>query len=396
MLRESLRMSLSNILGNKLRSLLTTLGIVIGVMAIIALVTIMQSATSEVSAQFESLGAGKLTVQASGTPLKRGLNANDLAAVEALEGVDGISPTLSQEMYAAHGDAVVQDVLVKGYGFAYFRRESDAMARGRPLTPIDQDALSRVCLVDAKLAAELFAGEDPLGKSLTLNGVRFAVVGLLQEADSGDMLSQLNAGGESGTVILPYTTYQRVFGAGLVTSLEVYVRDPALTASVSDELEETLGRAFNYRDDSYTVINMESLLDVMDTMMGLMTNLLVGIASIALLVGGIGIMNMMLVSVTERTGEIGLRKALGARPRSIQFQFLMESVILSLLGGLLGTALGLALSLGLSRLMDIPFTFSPGAVALGAGFSLAVGVVFGWAPARKASHLNPIDALRSV
>ena len=396
MLRESLRMSLSNILGNKLRSLLTTLGIVIGVMAIIALVTIMQSATSDVSAQFESLGAGKLTVQASGTPLKRGLNANDLAAVEALEGVDGISPTLSQEMYAAHGDAVVQDVLVKGYGFAYFRRESDAMARGRPLTPIDQDALSRVCLVDAKLAAELFAGEDPLGQSLTLNGVRFAVVGLLQEADSGDMLSQLNAGGESGTVILPYTTYQRVFGAGLVTSLEVYVRDPALTASVSDELEETLGRAFNYRDDSYTVINMESLLDVMDTMMGLMTNLLVGIASIALLVGGIGIMNMMLVSVTERTGEIGLRKALGARPRSIQFQFLMESVILSLLGGLLGTALGLALSLGLSRLMDIPFTFSPGAVALGAGFSLAVGVVFGWAPARKASHLNPIDALRSV
>ena len=396
MLRESLRMSLSNILGNKLRSLLTTLGIVIGVMAIIALVTIMQSATSEVSAQFESLGAGKLTVQASGTPLKRGLNANDLAAVEALEGVDGISPTLSQEMYAAHGDAVVQDVLVKGYGFAYFRRESDAMARGRPLTPIDQDALSRVCLVDAKLAAELFAGEDPLGKSLTLNGVRFAVVGLLQEADSGDMLSQLNAGGESGTVILPYSTYQRVFGAGLVTSLEVYVRDPALTASVSDELEETLGRAFNYRDDSYTVINMESLLDVMDTMMGLMTNLLVGIASIALLVGGIGIMNMMLVSVTERTGEIGLRKALGARPRSIQFQFLMESVILSLLGGLLGMALGLALSLGLSRLMDIPFTFSPGAVALGAGFSLAVGVVFGWAPARKASHLNPIDALRSV
>ncbi len=396
MLRESLRMSLSNILGNKLRSLLTTLGIVIGVMAIIALVTIMQSATSEVSAQFESLGAGKLTVQASGTPLKRGLNANDLAAVEALEGVDGISPTLSQEMYAAHGDAVVQDVLVKGYGFAYFRRESDAMARGRPLTPINQDALSRVCLVDAKLAAELFAGEDPLGQSLTLNGVRFAVVGLLQEADSGDMLSQLNAGGESGTVILPYTTYQRVFGAGLVTSLEVYVRDPALTASVSDELEETLGRAFNYRDDSYTVINMESLLDVMDTMMGLMTNLLVGIASIALLVGGIGIMNMMLVSVTERTGEIGLRKALGARPRSIQFQFLMESVILSLLGGLLGTALGLALSLGLSRLMDIPFTFSPGAVALGAGFSLAVGVVFGWAPARKASHLNPIDALRSV
>jgi len=134
----------------------------------------------------------------------------------------------------------------------------------------------------------------------------------------------------------------------------------------------------------------------MDTMMGLMTNLLVGIASIALLVGGIGIMNMMLVSVTERTGEIGLRKALGAKPRSIQVQFLMESVILSLLGGIVGVGLGLFVSKILSNMMDIAFVFSPGAVALGVGFSLAVGVIFGWAPARKASNLNPIDALRSV
>ena len=141
---------------------------------------------------------------------------------------------------------------------------------------------------------------------------------------------------------------------------------------------------------------MKIALDVMDTMMGLMTNLLVGIASIALLVGGIGIMNMMLVSVTERTSEIGLRKALGARPRSIQVQFLMESIILSLLGGLIGVVLGLMVSMLLASLMDIAFVLSPGAIALGVGFSLAVGVVFGWAPARKASNLNPIDALRSL
>ena len=157
-----------------------------------------------------------------------------------------------------------------------------------------------------------------------------------------------------------------------------------------------MDECFNYHDRSYSVINMENLLDVMDTMMGLMTNLLVGIASIALLVGGIGIMNMMLVSVTERTGEIGLRKALGAKPRSIQVQFLMESVILSLLGGVIGVGLGLLVSKILSNMMDIAFVFSPGAVALGVGFSLAVGVIFGWAPARKASNLNPIDALRSV
>ena len=188
----------------------------------------------------------------------------------------------------------------------------------------------------------------------------------------------------------------RLFGVKGVTSLEVFISDTSMTVSVVEELETALDGMFNYKDDSYSVINMESLLDVMDTMMGLMTNLLVGIASIALLVGGIGIMNMMLVSVTERTSEIGLRKALGARPRSIQVQFLLESIILSLLGGMIGVVLGLAVSMILSSAMDIAFVFSPGAVALGVGFSLAGGVVFGWAPARKASNLNPIDALRSM
>ena len=188
----------------------------------------------------------------------------------------------------------------------------------------------------------------------------------------------------------------RLFGVKGVTSLEVYVADTDATNSVVDALEGELDRAFNYKDDSYRVINMESLLSVMDTMMGLMTNLLAGIASIALLVGGIGIMNMMLVSVTERTSEIGLRKALGARPRSIQAQFLMESVILSLLGGFIGVILGVLVSMLLASAMDIAFVLSPGAIALGVSFSLAVGVVFGWAPARKASNLNPIDALRSM
>ena len=180
-----------------------------------------------------------------------------------------------------------------------------------------------------------------------------------------------------------------------VTSLEIYVDDPDLTSEVVEDLETALDAMFNYKDDSYTIINMESLLDVMDTMMGLMTKLLVGIASIALLVGGIGIMNMMLVSVTERTSEIGLRKALGARPRLIQVQFLMESIILSLLGGVIGVALGIGVSIILADMMEIAFVFSPGAIALGVGFSLAVGVIFGWMPARKASNLNPIDALRS-
>ncbi len=396
MLKESLRMSLSNIRGNKMRSFLTILGIIIGVMAIIALITVMQSATGEVMAQFESLGTGKLTVQAPGTALKNGLTETDLRAIEQLDNVSGISPTLSMELSVVNRSVVLEDVVVKGYGSAYFRRASDAVSRGRPLLPADEDSRAHVCLVDTDLSAALFSGTDPIGQELLIKGVRFLIVGVLADADVDDVMSQMQAGDENGQAIIPYTAYMRLFGVKGVTSLEVYVTDAERTNDVADELEGMLDAAFNYKDDSYTVINMESLLSVMDTMMGLMTNLLVGIASIALLVGGIGIMNMMLVSVTERTNEIGLRKALGARPRSIQIQFLMESIILSLLGGAIGGVLGLVVSMVLADVMSIAFVLSPGAIALGVGFSLAVGVVFGWAPARKASNLTPIDALRSM
>ena len=396
MLKESLRMSLLNIRSNRMRSFLTVLGIIIGVMAIIALITVMHSATGEVTAQFENLGTGKLSVQAMGTPLKSGLTEGDLERLSDISGVWGVSPTLSQQKSVVASGEVLEDVLIEGYGYAWFRRESDAVARGRALLPPDEEQRSRVCLIDSDLAAALFSGTDPIGQAVLVEGTRFTVVGVLKDADVDDVMSQLQAGDESGTLIMPYTSYMRLFGVKGITSLEVYLDSAEQTDAVSEEMEGVLEAAFNYREDSYRIINMESLLDVMDTMMGLMTNLLVGIASIALLVGGIGIMNMMLVSVTERTSEIGLRKALGARPRSIQIQFLMESIILSLLGGLIGVVLGLMVSMLLASLMDIAFALSPGAIALGVGFSLAVGVVFGWAPARKASNLNPIDALRSL
>ena len=396
MLKESLRMSLLNIRSNRMRSFLTVLGIIIGVMAIIALITVMHSATGEVTAQFENLGTGKLSVQATGTPLKSGLTEGDLERLSDISGVWGVSPTLSQQKSVVAGGEVLEDVLIEGYGYAWFRRESDAVARGRALLPPDEEQRSRVCLIDSDLAAALFSGTDPIGQAVLVEGTRFTVVGVLKDADVDDVMSQLQAGDESGTLIMPYTSYMRLFGVKGITSLEVYLDSAEQTDAVSEEMEGVLEAAFNYREDSYRIINMESLLDVMDTMMGLMTNLLVGIASIALLVGGIGIMNMMLVSVTERTSEIGLRKALGARPRSIQVQFLMESVILSLLGGLIGVALGLVVSALLAGMMDVAFVLSPGAIALGVGFSLAVGVIFGWAPARKASNLNPIDALRSM
>lgn len=395
MLRESLRMSIANILGNKMRSFLTILGIIIGVMAIITLITVMQSAQNEMTTQFESLGTGMVTVSVSGTPLKVGLSEKDLATIEKLDNVSGTSPSLSTTLSVVYGGTLQEDVTIEGKGFAHFRREDDTMKRGRPLLPIDQEQKSRVCIIDSNLAEALFSGQDPLDQQLVVNGVRLRIVGLLSDEGDTSVLAQMGGGGDDGKVILPYTTYMRLLGLKDITSLDVYLKDSNITQDTVEELEAALDRAFNYKEDSYRVINMESLLDVMNTLMGLMTSLLTGIASIALLVGGIGIMNMMLVSVTERTSEIGLRKALGARPRSIQVQFLFESILLSLLGGAIGMILGVAISMLLAGLMDITFVLSPSAIGLGVGFSLAVGIIFGWAPARKASNLNPIDALRS-
>ena len=299
MLKESLRMSLLNIRSNRMRSFLTVLGIIIGVMAIIALITVMHSATGEVTAQFENLGTGKLSVQATGTPLKSGLTEGDLERLSDISGVWGVSPTLSQQKSVVAGGEVLEDVLIEGYGYAWFRRESDAVARGRALLPPDEEQRSRVCLIDSDLAAALFSGTDPIGQAVLVEGTRFTVVGVLKDADVDDVMSQLQAGDESGTLIMPYTSYMRLFGVKGITSLEVYLDSAEQTDAVSEEMEGVLEAAFNYREDSYRIINMESLLDVMDTMMGLMTNLLVGIASIALLVGGIGIMNAMLVSIAE-------------------------------------------------------------------------------------------------
>ena len=174
------------------------------------------------------------------------------------------------------------------------------------------------------------------------------------------------------------------------------LKDSSLSSETVDNVKQLLDSAFNYRDSAYSIINLDSLLDTMNSITGMMTTMLAGIASIALLVGGIGIMNMMLVSVSERTTEIGLRKALGARPGLIQMQFLMESVMLSLMGGFIGILVGNLVSWMIAMALDITFQLNAGAITLAFVFSASVGILFGWAPARKASRLNPIDALRSM
>ena len=266
---------------------------------------------------------------------------------------------------------------------------------GRGISALDVENEAYVCVIDQDTADALFPGENPVGKTITLSGTSYTVIGL--EGENDDLMASMSGFGSSydGTVTIPYTTARKVTGQSNISSLEIYIADTDYTDRLMDEVKSVLYQAFNRNEDSYFVFAMDSLLDTMNEMMSMLTYMLAGIASIALLVGGIGIMNMMLVSVSERKQEIGLRKAMGAAPGRIQLQFLLESVVLSLMGGIVGVILGLLISIAAAGLLGTDFVFSASAVALGVGFSTAVGIIFGWAPARKASRLSPIDALRS-
>ncbi|MCL1802625.1 MAG: ABC transporter permease [Eubacteriaceae bacterium] len=394
MLRENISMSLSNIINNRLRAFLTTLGIMIGVTAIIALITIVQSVTTEMTEQFTALGASNVNINASGTALKRGLNPSDMQTLLNIENVAGISPNISLTLTVATETGWEEEATVEGRNEHYFASEN-VVERGRAINPIDTESINRVCLIDKTLMKSLFYGIDPLGKQISISGISHTVIGVLASSNM-DLMRQAQGGRDNGRIIVPYTDAMKLSGTQNITSMVVYLKDSSLAEETIKKLEHALDTAFNFKENSYFVFNMQSLVDTMNTVLDMMTALLAGIASISLVVGGIGIMNMMLVSVTERTSEIGLRKALGAQPKHIQGQFLIESFILSVIGGIIGAFLGVGLSALFCNIMDAKFTISWSAISLGVFFSAAVGIVFGWAPARRASNLNPIDALRSM
>ena len=393
MLCESVGMSVSNIMGNKLRSFLTILGILIGVAAVIALITTVSVFSGSLSDSFSSMGAGTLTVSVTGSELKEGLSSADLDSLTALDCVRGVTPTVSLKARVSRGDAYESSISVSGRNTFYFRENSEMVSRGRIITPVDESNMSYICLITTEMMQTFFFGVDPLGETLYISGIPFQVVGILADDATESLTSLING---SSDIIVPYTTAMRLNNVNVVTSFTVYLADGFDSETGTTLIEEELDRMFSFEEDCFTVTNMSGVEDTMESMLNMVSALLAGIASIALVVGGIGIMNMMLTTDTERTVEIGLKKALGALPWQIQVQFLMESFMLSMIGGILGIFIGLILSYALCTMMETSFVISMGAIALGAGFSAAVGIIFGWAPARKASNLNPIDALRSM
>lgn len=390
MIKESFIMSWQNIINNKMRSFLTILGIIIGVASIIALITIVQGVTESVTTTVSDMGANKITIQAMGTPLKQGLSDLDVKAIAEIDNVKGVSPSINGPSNIVYNKRVMEDISIQGRNQNYFLNTENLLESGREINLLDSRSKNRVALIGQDIVEEYFQAENPIDKEIIINGVTHTVIGTLQKSTG------YSAGSNDRAVVIPYTTAMSLLGVKDINSMDVFIGNGDLSETTTADIELVLNRSFNYNSDGFIITNMQIILDKVDELTGMMTLLLVGIASISLFVGGIGIMNMMLVSVTERTTEIGLRKALGAQPKTIQQQFLLESMFLSVLGGFFGLILGVVMAYIGCLIIGAPFSVSVFTIFLAVGFSVAIGIIFGFAPARTASRLNPIDGLRSV
>ena len=389
---ESLTLALKNILSSKTRTLLTMLGIIIGVAAVIVIVGLGNGLEGYVTESFSSLGTNTLTVSVMTRGSTRTLSVDEMYDIveENSTYLDLCSPTVSMMGLVKIGSDTVSTTSVQGVSEDYVKIAGAEVASGRGLQYSDMLTRAKVCLIGAYLDQAYFGGNS-VGQTLRVGGQSYTIVGVLaQQEDS------LEEGGADDCLYLPYTTASRI--SGQVSSYTITMRDENYIDESVAVLENALYDIFA-SDDYYTVTSMAEMLETMTSMIDLMVMVLAGIAAISLVVGGIGIMNIMLVSVTERTREIGIRKSLGAKERYIMQQFVIEAAATSALGGIIGILLGDGLSLVATRvvtqLMGESLTVSPtpAAVAMAFGISVSIGILFGYLPAKKAAALNPIDAL---
>lgn len=392
MIGESIKMSWDHIRNNKMRSFLTTLGIIIGIASVIALITIVSGIIDKMMESFNEMGAGTIEVSMYDSPVKSGFTENDINKILAIDNVSGVMTQVDGQGSAVAEGKVAKIVEIKGRNERFYKENKSKLVEGRSLSKMDMGRNSYVCQIDEKLRDYMFPDENPINKEINIQGHTYTIVGVWAVEDEN---SWNRVKGSEGKVYIPYENAMKILKIDSIDWLDIYTEDPSKSKETQEEIKAVLDEAFNYKKDAYLIVSLDSILKEVEQMKAMMTAMLAGIASISLVVGGIGIMNMMLVSVSERTREIGLRKALGAEPEQIQLQFVIESIFLSVLGGILGIALGLGIAFVAALIIGNEFKIIYYSIALGVGFATVVGVGFGWGPAKKASKLNPIDALRS-
>jgi putative ABC transport system permease protein len=400
MLGTTVILAFRAILRHKLRSFLTTLGIIIGVAAVVTMVTLGNGATAAVRQQISSLGANILQLRAGqgfgrggGGPRPPDFKPEDVTAIaNQITGVRAVAP-LAQSSGTAIYEGNNWSTTVNGTTAAYFEAQQWKIDSGRLFMPEEEEAGKPVCIIGSTLRANIFRQEDPIGKRFRVKGISCQVIGLLATRGQGGFGQD-----QDDVVMMPIKFVQRRFtGNRDISLIMVAVDDAYETSAVQSTLEDLMRERRKIKPgtaDNFNVFDTKQISDTLTGTTTILTQIVAAVAAISLLVGGIGIMNIMLVSVTERTREIGIRLAIGAVAREVLMQFLVEAIVLSCLGGVIGLLLALIASIVISPLMQVPFIFDVKVNLLAFLFSAAIGVVFGYFPARRAAALNPIDALR--
>ncbi|MBE7036150.1 MAG: FtsX-like permease family protein [Ruminococcaceae bacterium] len=386
-MKQSFILALKSLKTSKMRSFLTMLGIIIGVASVIILTSMMDSMKQLMVEKFESMGTNLIMVNISGRGGNRRVEPEDmLKLVEEKETLTSVSPNITIPAYIKNENEN-QSVNCIGTSETYHEINNIEIVNGRYLSYMDVERRQKNCVIGSYIAESVFSGTNPVGQIIKLNGNSFTVVGVAEEKAGGTQ------GSQDDRVYLPYTVARTLTFISRISNYTFSAADKNELDKAIADIEAALFKVYQ-NEDYYNVTSVSAIVDTLDELTGTLTLILVGIAGISLLVGGIGIMNIMLVSVTERTREIGVRKSLGATPWNILSQFVVEAATTSGCGGVLGIILGIGGAYGICSLMDLKTVITVGSVLIAFSVSAVIGVAFGYFPARKAARLNPIDALR--
>lgn len=401
---EQVLESLYTLTVNKMRTGLAILGIVIGIGSVIALLSLGQGTKQSIQSQIQDLGANLLTVipgsQRSGAVRgasggSTSLTNEDSAAIKnssQITTIKNVSPEFSRRIQVTTGGNNTNTQVI-GAIPVYAEVHKITISSGNFISQNDIDNLSKVTVLGPQVVSDLFGdGTSPIGQSIKANGQTLTVIGVTESKGGSGFQNQ------DDVIFAPLTTVQKqLFGTNYLTAISLEAKSPEVMTDAQNEVGYLLLARHKLNDPAladFSILSQQDILDTASTITGTFTSLLSGIAAISLLVGGIGIMNIMLVTVTERTREIGLRKALGAKKKTIITQFLLEAVTVTFVGGILGIILGTIISFIISSLIKLPFAIAPSSIVLSIGVSGAIGIIFGWYPAQRAANLQPIEALR--